>query len=68
MKPTKYTLTMTFATLEDAVAFSDAVKPVGVALYHADVLDKEFRGASIPAGTLVLRPIGHKPDDMKVSL
>jgi hypothetical protein len=68
MKPKKYTLTVNFATLEDAVAFSDAVKPNGVALYHADVLDREFGGGSIPVGTLVLRPIGHKPDDMRVTL
>jgi hypothetical protein len=68
MKPKRYTLTMNFETLEDAVAFSEAIMPTGVALYHADVLDREFGGQSVPVGSLVLRGIGHKPDDMMVTL
>ena len=68
MKPKKYTLTINFETLEDAVAFSEAIMPTGVALYHADVLDREFGGHSVPLGSLVLRAIGHKPDDMMVSV
>ena len=68
MKPKKYTLTINFATLEEAVAFGESIAPVGVSLYYGDVLDREFRGGSVPAGSLVLRSTGHKPDDMKVSL
>ena len=69
MKPKKYTLTINFATLEEAVAFSERIDAfVGLSLYYGDVLDKEFRGGSVPAGSLVLRPTGHKPDEMKVSV
>lgn len=70
MNPKKYTVTVTFSSLEDAVSFSEALAPVGMCLYHADVLDNEFQGASIPVGSLVLRPTDYigKTDDMKVSL
>ena len=65
MKPHGYTLTVHFATLDDAIAFAGAVAPAGMAVYHGDVLDREFSG-SVPKGSLVLRRDGHKPEDMKV--
>jgi glucose/arabinose dehydrogenase len=67
MKPKKYTLTVHFATLDDAVAFANAVAPAGMAVYYGDVLDREFSG-SVPKGSLVLRRDGHKPEDMKVKV
>lgn len=65
-KPKQYTMVVNFRTLEDAVNFASAIAPTGVSVYYADALDPEY-GGHAPANSLVLRPDGHKPNDMRVA-
>lgn len=58
-KPHK--ITIAFDDKADMLAFADEVFPDGLAVYHADGMDREFTG-SIPKNSYVVRRRGAKPD------
>ena len=67
--PTKpFTLSVSFARLSAMQDFiEDYLAKTGLAVYHADALDHEYKGRA-PINTFVVRNPNdtHKPDEMRV--